>query len=222
MDRNERAQMAHQTVAIVEAGEYVTATGATVNIAEAVASCRTATQCFTPEALDDLSQAVLQGTPRFVETRLEVHNESTLAGAFRLSAMNHFAKIGVLNFASARHAGGGFLNGSNAQEESLARSSALYACLLQCPDYYGNHRQQRSAFYSDHMIYAPGCPIIRTDAGDLLHKPVLVDFITSAAPNVRSIPRKKHNQIEGIFRQRMGKVLTLADVNRCDALVLGA
>ena len=32
------------------------------------------------------------------------------------------------------------------------------------------------------------------------------------------IPRKKHDQIESVFRQRMGKMLGLAATNRCHAL----
>ena len=39
--------------------------------------------------------------------------------------------VGVLNFASAKNPGGGFLNGSMAQEESLAIASAMYVCMCQ-------------------------------------------------------------------------------------------
>ena len=222
MDRAERTKIAHETLAIVDDGQYVAANDEIVNIAQQIEACRAKTQCFTPPQLDELYNTALQSMPPFANTSIEIQNETALAGAFRLHALKRFDKVCVLNFASAKNPGGGFLNGSQAQEESLARSSALYASLTQCPEYYHVHRQHRSGFYSDHMIYSPGCPIVRTDAGDLLNQPVLVDFITSAAPNARSIPRRDRHKIETVFRQRMAKMLALAAANRCRALVLGA
>ena len=49
-----------------------------------------------------------------------------------------------LNFASTKNPGGGFLRGSQAQEESLARASGLYACISPMTGYYDTTRNQPS------------------------------------------------------------------------------
>ena len=66
--------------------------------------------------------------------------ETTLGAVQRLAEEKGTTgdNLALLNFASARNPGGGFLGGSNAQEESLARCSALYACLKDNPMYAYN------------------------------------------------------------------------------------
>jgi uncharacterized protein (TIGR02452 family) len=152
-------------------------------------------------------------------------NETTLQGCARLAESQEFQRIAALNFASAKHPGGGFLSGAKAQEESLARSSGLYKSLLQCPTYYAYHRGQKTCLYSDRMIYSPTCPVLRTDEGDWLAQPYLVDFITSPAPNAGAIHRNQpHNraQIAPVFKERCSKLLALAAYHGCEVLVLGA
>jgi len=135
-------------------------------------------------------------------------------------------RIGALNLASAKTAGRGFLSGSQAQEESLARNSALYPSLQKCPQYYAYHRQQnKSLLYSDHMIYSPDCPVFRLDNGELLDEPYCIDFITSAAPNRGALARNQPSalsEVEVVFTGRIRAVLNLAVAKGCDALVLGA
>jgi hypothetical protein len=44
---------------------------------------------------------------------------------------------------------------ATAQEESLARASALYACRLAVPEFYEFHRRQKDLRYTDRIIYSP-------------------------------------------------------------------
>lgn len=150
---------------------------------------------------------------------------ANLVGAERLANSQKVSKIGVLNFASAKNPGGGFLEGSQAQEESLARSSGLYHSLLKCPEYYSFHRGEESLLYSDRIIYSPNCPVFRTDSGTLLDRFYTVDFITSPAPNAGAIAINQPEntaRIPEVLRDRGKKVLTIAGDRGCDALVLGA
>jgi uncharacterized protein (TIGR02452 family) len=87
------------------------------------------------------------------------------------------------------------------------------------------YRSERSLLYSDRIIYSPGCPVFRTDDGTLLEKPYLVDFITSPAPNAGQIWRQQPedgNKINEVLHERGSKLLSLAVLHNCDALVLGA
>ncbi|HEY7340692.1 MAG TPA: TIGR02452 family protein [Ktedonobacterales bacterium] len=216
--------IADGTLAALEAGYYTAPDGATVAIRDALAACVSNTRYYEPEDLSDiLRQMVAQ--PSGVTTTFAVANETTLQACARLVASQRYPRIGVLNFASARHPGGGFLRGARAQEESLARSSGLYYSLRQCPQFYEFHRAQDTALYSDRMVYSPTCPVLRDDAGAWLAHPYLVDFITSPAPNAGAVTRNEpanRGRIVPTLTERAGKVLALAAHQQCDALVLGA
>ncbi|MFC3995832.1 TIGR02452 family protein [Nocardiopsis sediminis] len=135
------------------------------------------------------------------------------------------ADVAALNFASARNPGGGVVNGARAQEESLARSSALYDALVRCPEFYDTHRRERSLLYTDQVIYAPRVPVFRTDTGRWLADPFPVAFLTSAAPNRRMIERntpEEAHRIPAALRSRAGGVLAVAAHHGHTRLVLGA
>jgi uncharacterized protein (TIGR02452 family) len=225
MSKLKRKGIAKDTVDILQRGYSETRKGKNVNISESLSSCLTQTRCYSPADLVRLEAEILSQYPAFSQTKFSVENETSLQGAERLARLETFTKIGVLNFASAKNPGGGFLKGSQAQEESLARSSGLYQSLLQCPEYYEFNRNSRSLLYSNHIIYSPGCPVFRLDDGTLLDEPYRVDFITSPAPNLGAIERnepKAKKQVPEVLRDRASKILTLAAYHNCEALVLGA
>jgi uncharacterized protein (TIGR02452 family) len=151
---------------------------------------------------------------------VDVTNETSLAAARRLGE-----GVACLVFASARHPGGGFLNGAQAQEESVARSSALYACQRAAEPFYTFHRELRELTYSDRVIYSPDVPVFRDDHGDLLPQPYPVTFLTSAAPNRSAIARNQPHllaDIPGVLARRSSRVLKIAAAHGHRRLVLGA
>jgi uncharacterized protein (TIGR02452 family) len=222
--RSTRAELARQTVEFVERGSYLAGEDRVVDITDQVRTCLETTRFFTPEELEKLRDATLSRTATRLPTVFEVVNETTLSGIARLSAAGQ-RSVAALNFASAKNPGGGFLNGSQAQEESLARSSALYASLMRAMKFYERHRTSASLLYTDAMILSSDCPVIRDDHGTLLDEPHTVTFITSAAPNAGAIAQnqpKDQSKIPSVLRRRAELVLTLAASQGYTHLVLGA
>ncbi len=224
MKRSTRLELAKQTVEITERGNYVSTAGREVSIAQPLHWCLGGTRFFVPEELARLRDKILSEPSPEHRTIIEVANETTLQGVARLLAVAP-EPVAVLNFASAKNPGGGFLNGSQAQEESLARSSALYASLLRTPEFYERHRASPSLLYSDAMIFSPGCPVFRDDEGALLDQWQPASFITSAAPNAGAAANTRADelpQIPEVFRRRSECVLALAAAHGYQRLVLGA
>ncbi len=224
MNRTTRTELARQTLGILERGSYDLPDGRVVDITAAIDGCLEATRFFPPEELEQLRQQVLARPVGGSVAVIEVVNETTLTGVARVLSDGR-GPVAALNFASARNPGGGFRNGSQAQEESLARSSALYASLLRTGAYYERHRASPSCLYSDAMILSPGCPIFRDDDGRLLEEPRLAAFITSAAPNAGAIADNRPEELRlvpGMFHRRSEYVLALAASGGYRQLVLGA
>ena len=218
MKKTQRIQWAQETLAILEAGRYTAASGRVVEIRAAQKAAMAGTRLYAPSGFPDPIPAYER---RARETIIEVTGETTLEAAKRLAAADSF----VLNFASAKNPGGGFLNGSQAQEESLARSSGLYPCLLKMRPIYEHHRQLGTCLYSDHMIYSPRVPVIRDDDGVLLDPPYMASFLTSPAVNAGAVRRNEpHNipQIRPKLEARLHKALWIAYEQGHDTLILGA
>lgn len=226
MSRPLRKLWAEQTLEILERGRYTNPSGETVELAAAIIACRAATRLFSPPMLHDFRDATLAAASPGLAMRVDVVNETTLQGVARLAGEAGDDDLAALNIASARNPGGGFLGGAQAQEESLARSSALYASQLQVPAFYEDHRRSSSLLYSDAMILSPHCPVFRDDDGGLLDRPHAVSFITSAAPNAGAIRQQRREreqrEIESTLRRRSECVLALAAVQGYRRLVLGA
>lgn len=219
MNRNNRAELAKQTVAICDAGNYDAPDGARVNIADALAKAKAGTVLYSPERV--VPTPSREGGRA---TRFDVRNETTFAALSRLTA-SAAGHVACLNFASAKNPGGGFLNGSLAQEEALACASGLYPCLLQAPEYYERNRAHRSALYLDMAIFSPLVPFFRNDAGSLLEKPILASVITAPAPNAGAVADNEPNNLSLVrptLKRRTELILKIARAHSVEHLVLGA
>lgn len=200
------------------AGRYTTPDGRTVDLAGQLAAALAGTALHGPGPV-----AVTPDTDR--TTTLQVTGESSLAAARRMTREKPGAPVAVLNFASARNPGGGYLNGAQAQEEALCRCSALYATLLRAPEYYEHHRAERDPFYTDRVIHSPDVPVFRDDGGRLLGEPFTVGFLTSPAPNAGVIQRRTPelaDRVPAALATRAERVLETAAAHGYRRLVLGA
>ncbi|HWS38554.1 MAG TPA: TIGR02452 family protein [Actinoplanes sp.] len=204
--------IARETVSIVERGWYDGPAGR-VDITTGVAHAVAGTRLHPPGE-------VLPSPPPGGPAVVEITGESSLDAARRLGP-----GVACLNFASARNPGGGFLNGAQAQEESIARSSAIYPSLRAAGEFYAFHRADRGILYTDRVIHSPAVPVFRDDRGRLLAEAYPVSFLTSAAPNRAMIARDQPHllpRVPGALAGRALRVLQVAAAHGHRDLVLGA
>jgi len=194
----------------IDAGEYLT-DGGWVNWSAAVKSAEGAKVSIPPNST--LPQS---GQQSFDQTLVSIVNRTTLAAARAMVEEGH--RPLALNFANGVEPGGGFLRGATAQEETLCRSSALYATLFGDP-MYDFHRENEPTASSDWAILSPDVPVFRDDAGMEFDKPCSLSFLTCAAPYAPAIGRTDSAKM---LRQRIHRVLAIARAYDFHSLVLGA
>jgi uncharacterized protein (TIGR02452 family) len=218
MNRHQRTELARETLAIVERGGYTAPSGVHVALRGEVDAMLQGTVVYTPDELGTLASPE---PARAHATQLVVTPETTLDAAARLVRESDEPVL-ALSFASAKNPGGGFLNGSQAQEESLARSSALYPSLLRGERFYQTNRACGTCLYTDFMIYSPRVPVFRHDSGPLLEAPFTVSILTAPAVNASALKDHEQPLLEPVMLRRSQLVLALAQARGYSRLVLGA
>lgn len=209
--RERAAELGRTALQAIRDGYYVTEHGLRVDWQREIEEAKKRKVSIPPDApLPEAEYA------RFPETRVQVTNETTLGAARRL--IEQGLRPVALNFANGVHPGGGFLKGARAQEETLCRSSALYATLEGDP-MYAAHRRRPRPDSTDWAIYSPDVPVFRTDDGKTLPRPWLLSFITCAAPYAPAIGQPEAGDL---LQRRIRRVLQIARAYGHTALVLGA
>lgn len=128
-------------------------------------------------------------------------------------------RMAVLNFASYRNPGGGFIGGSKAQEECLCHESFLYNVLSQKREFYDwNNQHKNRSLYRNRGMYTPGVIFMHGD------KQVSCDVITCAAPNFSAASKNQVSSKENskALKDRIRFILDIARENKVNTLILGA
>ena len=200
-----------EAVRAVEQGFYIVESGEKVFWREAVENAKRAKVSIPPDRVLPRSTG-----SRFSETTVQVSNETTLGAAKRL--MDKGLRPLALNFANGVSPGGGFLVGARAQEETICRSSALFATLID-DSMYENHRRRPRPDSTDWAILSPDVPVFRADNGKTLRQPWLSSFVTCAAPFAPGVGQPESGDL---LQRRICRVLGIANGYDYAALVLGA
>jgi uncharacterized protein (TIGR02452 family) len=224
MNREKRITTAAETVAILDAGTYNSPAGRAITIADSLRASIYKTCAVAPEEWPVILEAAA-ALPRPTNSpAIEVTDETTLAAARRLHRADAAADLLALNFASAKNPGGGFLTGSEAQEESIARASGLYKTLLAAQSYYTLNRKFGSLLYSDYAILSPNVPVFRDDHDTLLENSWPLSVHTAPAPNrgAMDLDSSILAEIPATFRRRMTHLFALAATTNHRRIILGA
>lgn len=207
---------AKRVLEVLKRGTYNIA-GKDVSIREVQWKAEHQSRLYTPEELEEF-RIRSEGKPCSVV----VEDGTTQQVARELS---RDGSVALLNFASGRNPGGGFLNGAKAQEEDLCRCSGLYPTLLRHPAYYEANRSQNSMLYTDYAIFSPDVPFFRLrGTGDFLEEPFECGVITAPAPNSGPHLDRGGNEsdLETCFARRWLNVLAIARDQGVTNVLLGA
>jgi len=220
-NRKQRQAIAKSTLEVLNTGKL-----GELDISEAIRTSVDGTQSYRPdEVCPKLLSIAKTGTN--VTTHFDAINTTTLKAAKDLLEEQTDVPVAVLNFASAKNPGGGFLGGSLAQEESLASHSTLYQCLKNDP-MYEFHRPMKGGIYSDWCIYSPNVLVFREETNDSCHPLIqkeedlwYMNVITCPCLNQGTAKLPQEELLQQL-EKRMRRMLSVLAAHHVGNVVLGA
>ncbi len=189
---------------------------------------------------EEMKEVIVYSPKRITETK------EMIGEAWKMASNEHYCKIKVvncdsfeaahsdqkalerktlvMNFANAIYCGGGFLNGANAQEEALCRSSSLYASISSesAKKMYEYNYMYQNPFDSDYMLISPNVEVFRNSSGELCES-FLTSVVTIPALNLKGRASKlEPYKISDVMKNRICNMFVVAYSLGFKRLVLGA
>lgn len=206
---------ANRLLDILDIGEYKSSNDILVKIPEFYDA-----DYFTPVESESLLDYDLSNFSIRKNT-IEVSSKSAVDVVISEHQNNPNAKIGILNFASAKHPGGGFITGAMAQEEALCHASTLYRQLEHSQLYIDNGRTRLSGLYNNAMNVSDTY-FIANSRGNLIDNPVIATVVTSAAVNNRHLGAYEKTHVKKVMQKRMEIIIRMFIKEECNIIILGA
>lgn len=183
------------------------------------------THYFSEEELRILRNRVEES----FEPLVEFMDETSTEALVRLRKENPDFKICILNFASAIHAGGGWLSGALAQEEQISRSSNLVRGLKTQPAFYALNRgsvdRYHNCVYRHDILYSNDVAFFKDDQGKDLDQVIYTDVITLPAPNLkdtRTARTLNEFAYAKVIKNRLMGMAAVLNIMHPDLVILGA
>jgi uncharacterized protein (TIGR02452 family) len=178
-------------------------------------------QCIRQTATHSLSEIAEHTCENRKMPKLSFLNTDSVSAIMVASTQGEQAgRIAVLNFASYKHPGGMFLNGSMAQEEALCHKSFLFNVLKEFDDsYYAwNRSHLNKGLYLHRALYTPHVVFVNDECQ------AACDVITCAAPNKSLIRYGNFTDKDNYdqLHQRTQFLKSIAENHNVDTLILGA
>lgn len=153
----------------------------------------------------------------------------TISAAIQYHKENPEHRIAILNFASYKNPGGGFLDDSMAQEEYLCYCTNLYKELVRFKDsYYLPHRKTLNrGMYTNTSLLSHWVSVIASAPGVWLAPDDVfaVDILTCAAPNLTSCLRYgglRSEDMDSYGYSRVDYVMRVLSTYKYHEVILGA
>lgn len=226
-NKTNRIEIANRNILICKKGRYMVhkLRPITVSLMDDLVSMMNSSQYFSADKLHKKQIVKFPAITdkSIIKDKVEVRDENVVDSIHIFGKRD---KTAVLNFASAKHPGGGYLYGAMAQEEALCYCSTLYMVLdmhKRAGEFYDDNDRFGLSVYTDGLMYSPYVSFFRDADYNLLLYPTKVAVVTCPAPNRSALASKGKDvsDLNKILYRRMTYIIDSC-VDKAGTLILGA